>query len=252
MLKEKLIRDLKKFGLSEYEAKAYLALTVYGSLTASLISQRSKIPQSKVYEVMKSLISKSLAEIWNTKPQKFKAVEPVHALKKIIEQKKDFIQDLKNKSSLIVNELKPYNKTKDYGLWSSKGKRAFLEKAAEMIARAKKFGFATTSRFSRYPILDDAYKNALKKGIDIKMLGTSDLDAARRARASWYVKQGAQVRILPMDIHSILGVVDDKEVCVRIDNPIEPDFIWSNNPAMINIFKTYFEELWERGRVFKV
>ena len=201
---------------------------------------------------MKSLISKSLAEVWNSKPQKFKAIEPVHALKRMIEQKKKFIEDLKNKSNLIVKELKPFNKTNEYGLWSSKGKKAFLEKAAEMIERANKFGFATTSRFSRYPILDDAYKSALKRGINIKILGTSNLDDARKARASWYVKQGAQIRILPMDIHSILGVVDDKEVCVRIDNPIEPDFIWSNNPAMINIFKTYFKELWERGKKFKI
>jgi len=47
MLKGNLVKDLKEFGLNEYEAKAYLALTLYGPLIASLISGRSKITPIK-------------------------------------------------------------------------------------------------------------------------------------------------------------------------------------------------------------
>jgi sugar-specific transcriptional regulator TrmB len=150
-----------------------------------------------------------------------------------------------------VDQLKPI-RNEEFSLWSSKGKRCFLEKAAEMITRARDFGLATTSRFSRYPILDKAYLKALKKGIDIRILGTSTLDEHKKARALWYHKQGAKIRILPMNIHPILGIIDNKEVCVRIDNSPEPDFIWSNNPALVNVFKTYFEELWERGKEFEL
>jgi len=251
MLRENLIKSLKEFGMSEYEAKAYLALTIHGSLSASLVSEKSKIPQSKVYDTLKSLVSKSLVEFWNGKPLRYKALEPVLALKKIIEHKRIDVDKLKIKTNSLLNELKPF-KGDEFGLWSSKGKRAFLEKAAEMIGRSGKFGFATTSRFSRYPVLDNAYSRALKKGVDIKIIGTSELDEARKARASWYSSQGAEIRILPMNIHPILGLVDDKEVCIRVDNSSEPDFIWSNNPALINISKTYFEELWERAKKFKL
>jgi len=253
MFKDNLVKDLKEFGLNEYEAKAYIALTLYGPLTASLISGRSKIPQSKVYEVMKSLISKSLAEVWNTKPQKFKVIEPVHAFKRMIENRKIEIEKLNNKTNLIIDQLKPFEKKEDeLGVWTGKGRKAFLEKAAEMVGRAKKFGLATTSRFSRNVILDNAYVKALKKGIKIKIIGTSELDDAKKARAKWYKKQGAEIRILPMNVHPRIGIVDDKEVCMRIDNPLESDFIWSNSPALINIFRTYFKELWERGKVFRV
>ncbi len=251
MLKERLIKDLREFGLTEYEAKAYLALTLYGPSTASLISEKSKIPQSKIYNVLKSLVSKSLAEYWDGKPLRYRAVEPLIALRKMIEEKKMAIEKLKEKSNFIANQLKPL-KNEEFDLWSSKGKKAFLEKAAEMVNRAKKFGIATTSRFSRYPILDRAYLKALKRGVKIRMLGTSSLDEAKKARALWYYKKGAEIRILPMSVHPILGIVDDKEVCVRIDNSQEPDFIWSNNPALINVFKTYFEELWERGKEFDI
>lgn len=251
MLKEDLIKSLKEFGMGEYEAKAYLALTIHGPLPASLVSEKSKIPQSKIYDTLKSLVSKSLAEFWNGRPLRYKAVEPVLALKKIIEHKRIDVDKLNIKTNSLLNELKPF-KGDEFGLWSSKGKRAFLEKAAEMIGRSNKFGYATTSRFSRYSISDNAYSKALKKGIKIKIIGTSELDEARRARAIWYASQGAEIRILPMNVHPILGLVDDKEVCIRVDNSSEPDFIWSNNPALINISKTYFQELWERAKKFNL
>ncbi len=251
MNKQVLIQDLKNFGLSEYEAKAFLALSIHGPLSASSLSEKSKIPQSKIYNVMKSLMIKSLAEIWNSKPQRFRAVKPVHAFKKIMESKKIEIVKLNNKTNLIINQLKPFEKKKDeLGVWTGKGRKAFLEKAAEMVERAKKFGLATTSKFSRNIILDNAYAKALKKGVKIRVIGTSELDESKRARAKWYKKQGAEIRILPMNIHPRIGIVDNKEVCMRIDNPLESDFVWSNSPALLSIFRTYFEELWKKGKNF--
>ncbi len=254
MLRENLITGLREFGLSEYEAKAYLALSLHGPLTASGVAEKGKIPQSKVYGILRSLSKKFLTESWNGKPLKFKSIEPSIGLKKVLERKRMRIENLKEKSQLILDQIKPLKgfETESFGLWSSSGKLACMEKAAEMLDRAKKFGFATTSRFSRYPPLDHAYVSALKKGIKIKMLGTSKLDQARIARATWYSKQGAEIRILEMEVHPIIGIIDNKEVSFRLDNSDTPDMIWSNNPALINVFKIYFEELWKKGKKFKV
>lgn len=251
MLKESLVQDLKNFGLSEYEAKAFLALSIHGPLSASSLSEKSKIPQSKVYNVMRNLMLKSLAEGQNSKPQKFKVIKTDYAFKKIIENKKSEIEKLNEKTNQIIEQLKPFEKKKeDLGLWTGKGRKSFLEKAAEMVDRTKKMGLATTSRFSRNPILDNAYVKALKSGVKIRIIGTSEMDESMKARAKWYKKQGADIRILPMDIHPRIGIVDNKEICMRIDNPLESDFFWSNSPALISIFNTYFNELWNRARKF--
>lgn len=250
MKREELIKDLKQFGLTEYEAKAYLSLAMHGPLQASALSTLSKVPQSKIYEVLKTLVSKSLAEFWNGRPIRYRAVEPAIALNKLIDNKVNAVNGLKEISNVLVGKLKTNNDEK-YGLWSSSGKELFLQKAAEIVSKSKKFGFATTSRFSRYPSLDQAYKKALKRGVKIKMIGTNDLDENQLARASWYAKQGAKIKIVPMDIHPIIGLVDNKEVSVRVDNTTDPDFFWSNNPSLINIFGIYFKELWNRGNNFK-
>jgi sugar-specific transcriptional regulator TrmB len=251
MIKENLIQDLKVFGLSKYEAKAFLALSMHGPLSAASLSEKSKIPQSKIYNVMKNLMTKSLAESWNSKPQKFRVVKPSHAFRKIIENKKIEIEKLNNKTDLIISQLKPFQKKEEeLGVWTGKGRKAFLEKAAEMVERTKKIGLATTSKFSRNTILDNSYSKTLKKGIKIRIIGTSELDESKRARAKWYKKQGADIRILPMNLHPRIGIVDNKEVCMRIDNPLESDFVWSNSPALVNIFSTYFKELWKKAEKF--
>lgn len=251
MLKENLVQDLKGFGLSEYEAKAFLALSIHGPLSASSLSEKSKIPQSKVYNVMKNLMLKALAEEQNCKPQKFRVIKTEHAFKKIIEAKKSEIEKLNKRTEEIISQLKPFEKKmEDLGMWTGRGRKSFLEKAGEMVDGTKKIGLATTSRFSRNPILDNAYKKALKKGVKIRIIGTSELDDSMRARAKWYKKQGADVRILPMDIHPRIGIVDSKEICMRIDNPLESDFFWSNSPALVSIFNTYFNELWGKAKKF--
>ncbi|MFH1474087.1 MAG: hypothetical protein ABIE55_04330 [Candidatus Aenigmatarchaeota archaeon] len=210
------------------------------------------IPQSKIYNVMKNLMLKSLAESWNSKPQRFRAVKPKQAFRKIIEGKRTEIDKLNNKTNLIISQLKPFEKRGEkLGVWTGRGRKAFLEKAAEMIGRTKKMGLATTSKFSRNSILDNSYSKVLKrKGVKIRIIGTSEMDESKRARAMWYKKQGANIRILPMNVHPRIGIVDNKEVCMRIDNPLESDFVWTNSPAMINIFKTYFNELWKRAKKF--
>lgn len=69
----KLVEVLKNLGLSDYEAKALIALLSKGTLTAKEVSELSGIPRTSVYDVMDSLLSKGLVESYG-KPMKFKAV----------------------------------------------------------------------------------------------------------------------------------------------------------------------------------
>jgi len=248
MLKRNLIKDLRQFGLNEYESKVYLALTTNGPSTASVVSEKSGVPHSKVYEVMRSLIGKSLVESWISKPQTFKAVEPAFALKKLIEQKKKTLYSLEEKSNRILSTLKSFKKEEN-GFWAATGKKAFLEKGVEILERTEKLGLGITDRFSRYPLLDNALLNALKRGVEIKMLGVGELDEAKLARLKWYSKVGAEIKLLNTgDIKPILGIGDNKEACIRFDHADDCEFIWSSNGTFVNILRFYFDSLWKSGK----
>ncbi len=64
-----IISDLKDFlKLTDYESRAYITLLISGPLKISKLSQLAKIPRSKCYTVVKSLMSKGLAYEVSDKP----------------------------------------------------------------------------------------------------------------------------------------------------------------------------------------
>lgn len=64
-----LIEDLVGLGLNQYEAKAYLALLERESLAAGEVAKISKIPRTRSYDVLDTLVEKGLASL---KPGRFK------------------------------------------------------------------------------------------------------------------------------------------------------------------------------------
>ena len=52
---------LKETGLTERESKVYLALLELGSTTTGPLVKKSKVPNSKIYEILESLHNKGLS-----------------------------------------------------------------------------------------------------------------------------------------------------------------------------------------------
>ena len=70
---DRLIDVLKDFRFSDYEIRVLLCLIQEGELTASEISERSGVPRTSVYDVIRSLESRGLVESYG-KPRKFRAM----------------------------------------------------------------------------------------------------------------------------------------------------------------------------------
>ena len=62
--------SLETFGLSKYEAQAYVALITKGAISASELAYYAKIPRTKVYPTLLKLEKKRLAIISKRKPIK--------------------------------------------------------------------------------------------------------------------------------------------------------------------------------------
>ncbi len=77
---EKTRRALKEFGLTEYEAKAYVSLVESGALAASELSRIASIPYSKIYEIIGNLERKGWVESEQGRPSKYYAKAPSTAL----------------------------------------------------------------------------------------------------------------------------------------------------------------------------
>ena len=74
------ISVLKGLGLTMYEAQAYLTLISLISSTASEVAEKSGIPRSKIYDVLKGLTKKNFIDVEDGRPLTYNVKSPVEVL----------------------------------------------------------------------------------------------------------------------------------------------------------------------------
>lgn len=87
MVKEhELTISLEEFGLSKYEARAYVTLVTKGTISASEVAYYSELPRTKVYPVLLKLQQKKLAILSKSKPVMCTAIAPEDAFDEIVHE----------------------------------------------------------------------------------------------------------------------------------------------------------------------
>jgi sugar-specific transcriptional regulator TrmB len=98
---EGAVEKLQHVGLSEYEAKAYLALINVHLSTATQVSEQSGVPRTKIYSVLESLSGKGWIRGYSGVPLLFKAVAPAIVFEKV---KEEYAQLLDSVQGALRNE----------------------------------------------------------------------------------------------------------------------------------------------------
>jgi len=165
MIDEKLVENLKRLGLKDYEARVYAALVLLGPSKASEVARESGVPRPKVYEVLKELHRKGFVDFSEGKPAFFRAVEP----EKVIGALRD--EYIKSAEEAIIS-LKSGRRREEewYPVWYLQGEWNIRGKAEELIEGAQREVIAAfvDRRFSRK--LTRALRNANGRGVDVTAL----------------------------------------------------------------------------------
>ena len=134
-MKQEDIDLLKQLGLTTYEAKAYITLSFLIQATADEISDKSEIPRSKIYDILKRLNAKEYIKIESGRPLIYHVNPPINVLKR---EKEKFIEKV-NKTSENLNKLyeEQISQT-EVPIWRISGTENIIEKELELIRRAKK------------------------------------------------------------------------------------------------------------------
>lgn len=132
---DKYFKTFKKLGLSTYETLAYISLNTLISATAVQISERSSIPRSKIYDVLKKLAEKDFIEIERGRPLIYNVISPIEVLEK---EKNSFIKELDDLSVELnkiyeskVSQVQP-------PIWRISAVEKIINKELEIIKRSKK------------------------------------------------------------------------------------------------------------------
>lgn len=123
---------LKNVGFTDHEAKAYLTLLEFGSMTGYKLSIESGVSRSKIYNVLESLRDKGAVLI-------SKQSEPInYAAVSIDEVIESFQSNLKRKLNQLSKEVSMVNQKQDLDqLWYIKGYDNIFSRCRSMIREAK-------------------------------------------------------------------------------------------------------------------
>ncbi|MGZ5546737.1 MAG: TrmB family transcriptional regulator [Nitrososphaeraceae archaeon] len=116
-----LIGNLEEFGLSQYEARAYLTMIGKGSLSASEIAYYSHLPRTKIYLTLKKLEKKGLSVISQQKPLICSAINPTEAFEEIVIIQEKRLMNMKK----VIDNLQKINDKSNY-LKGLEEKRYFI------------------------------------------------------------------------------------------------------------------------------
>ncbi len=103
---QSVVEKLRNIGLTEYEAKAYVALLGTHMCTATQVSDKSGVPRTKIYVVLESLQQKGWVRIISGVPLLFKAVDPLVVFERIKENYARFLDDAQAMLNEKVNNVK--------------------------------------------------------------------------------------------------------------------------------------------------
>lgn len=128
------ISVLKGIGLTMYEAQAYVTLTSLISSTATEIAEKSGVPRSKIYDVLKGLVKKNFIDVEDGRPQTYNVKSPVevlgHEKEKINSQIDDTITRLTNIYENGMSQVQA-------PIWRIYGVEKIIDQEIEIITRAK-------------------------------------------------------------------------------------------------------------------
>ena len=125
---------LKGIGLTMYEAQAYVTLTSLISATAVDISEKSNIPRSKIYDVLKKLNEKDFIEIEDGRPLTYNVKSPVEVLSREKEKINSKIDDTITR---LTNVYENGMSQVQAPIWRIYGVEKIINQEVEIIKRSK-------------------------------------------------------------------------------------------------------------------
>ena len=129
------ISILKGIGLTMYEAQAYVTLTSLIQATAVEVSEKSKIPRSKIYDVLKKLNEKDFIEIEDGRPLTYIVKSPVEVINR---EKEKIDAQLDDTITRLTNIYENGMSQVQAPIWRIYGVDKIIAQELEIIKRAKR------------------------------------------------------------------------------------------------------------------
>jgi sugar-specific transcriptional regulator TrmB len=180
------VTRLREFGLSEYAARAYIALLDLGTTEARDVSSLSKVPASKIYHILDQLHEKGLVEILPEFPRKYAPVPFSEFLDKLQEEHEATTRRLRDERHELLETFAVVGgaSASDRGsLTFLRGRRNAFERYDELVrgAREDVVLVATHGMFANRKGWVAPLAEAAQRGVRMRVLSPDSATTAALA-----------------------------------------------------------------------
>ncbi|MDD9953336.1 MAG: hypothetical protein OXR66_03300 [Candidatus Woesearchaeota archaeon] len=239
--------NLLQIGLTEGEAKVYLALSELGTSTVGPIVKKAHVAYSNIYDILQRLIDKGIVSfIVKSKTKHFQAVSPANLLE-YLEKKETEIQEQKTALHNALPQLEQLQQlTPQQEAEIFLGERGFKTAYSKLFQHGMKyennFFYIHKKRYAEksdrvYFNILDLHKGTPQRGVVNKF-----------AEKAEYFKHVPEVpaRYVDIPLPGNLDVCYDRVLFICWEEPFTCVLIHSMDLA--NNFRTYFDAMWELGK----
>ncbi|WP_224269382.1 TrmB family transcriptional regulator [Haloprofundus salinisoli] len=227
---------LERLGLSNYEARVFVALHRLGTGTAKDIHDLAGVPRSQVYGAAEDLEERGLVELQQSTPKRYRPVG-LEAAKELLTARLERERDRAFDALAELRSEEHGEETRD-DVWTVRGRKPIDDRTVDLIRRAESrvvFGADSVD------LLGDAVVAALRErvaaGVDVHVVSAS---AAVRERfdGDEGVDVAAPPADAPGDFTGRVVLADDDIFLLSVlyegdgSTPPEETAIWSAGTAM--------------------
>lgn len=223
-----LLEQLSALGLTEYEAKVYLALLGENPATGYQVSKNSGVPRSMVYEALGRLEARGAAlKSEEEKATLYRPVSPAILLDR-------YEREARERAANLREELLPlYNQEETGRLWNFSGRREALAYAGELIDAAQQelmLALTDADVEALRPRLEAAYG----RGVALGTLLTGDAPFA----LGQVVRHPKRETELHRMEETLIVVADEREFLIASGHTFTAATV-TTNPRMVLIARQF-------------
>lgn len=245
---------IQKAGLTEGEAKVYIALLELDSSTTGPLIDKSKVARSFIYNILEKLIHKGLVSYTVKNGKKFYQATLLSKIIEYIEKRKQELDKNKEEIIKILPKFEQIRKTKpvtDIQVYEGfRGIQTVFEKYHDRLKKGDE-----TLTLGVPPFQEDKYHNyweedhikRTKKGIKNRMLFNKNTDIKILKHRNEF--KGCDARYMDSDIKTPAWIFIYKDVTgIFMQHQKEPLAVEIVNKEIAETFKAYFEDYWKKSK----
>lgn len=244
-----LAGSLEEFGLSKYEARAYLTMIGKGSLAVSEIAYYANLPRTKVYQTVKKLEKKKLAVISKQKPLICSAIPPEEAFTEIVNLHDTRVKTMRKTVDSLqkINDESQRPKGSEERRYFILDANSTLEKINSLIADSRSSITATLDPWGLRLISQckSSILKALTAGVGLRMILASQCIGNENV---FHLPEGIELRTV--EAVSNLIIIDSNYI-ISIDNSNGKAAFFASADAFATLQAKNFEEAWNSASEMK-